>query len=167
MVEKRHASQAQRHLAGPPRFLQACSTRVCWQRPTHSSKRAEPRRGSQWQCPHRYLLRNSAYEIISSAWHSEAAKFPGAEFWELFHHGFHSGALPSQQLRWKKQRARTTGILQIDTDKNSPGWATVSCGAQPSLAQPSLAQPGMPGTPLSKGGTKGGETERRLRKQLE
>lgn len=161
-AEKRNASQAQRRLARPPRFLQACSTRACWQRPT-LCRRCRTQTGLPWwQYLFRYPLSNSIREPISSAWPSGPAAFPGAGLWKLCHHGFHAGPLPSQHLWREKHSLRTTGILQIDTDKNSPAGALYPVGPGPAWREQAR-----PGTPLGEGGTEGGETERKWRKQSE
>ena len=82
-------------------------------------------------------------------------------FCKLFRHGFHAGPLPSQHLWWEKHSRRTTGILQIDTDKNSPAGSLYPVGPGP--AWHDQAQPG---APLREGGTEGGETESQCREQL-
>ena len=83
-------------------------------------------------------------------------------FCKLFCHGFHAGPLPSQHLWWEKHSRRTTGFLQIDTDKNSPAGLLYPVGPGP--AWHDQAQPG---APLREGGTEGGETESQCREQLE
>lgn len=107
-----------------------------------------PQRQYLWACLLSLALRTS--------WIS------GAGFWKLFHRGFHPGPLPSQHLWWEKHSQRTTAILQRDRDENSPAGSLSPVGPSPAWHKEARS-----GAPLSEGGTQGGETERKWRKQLE
>lgn len=77
---------------------------------------------------------------VSSAWHSQPAEFSEAEVWMLFYCGFHHPGDPANSTFMMRKTDRTTGFLQIDTDKNSPAGSLDSVGPRP--APPSPAQPG-------------------------
>ena len=117
-----------------------------------SAKAAEPIRRRYLQ---RHPLATASMSLSPQARTRDQLSLWGQErFCKLFRHGFHTGPLPSQHLWWEKHSRRTTGILQIDTDKNSPAGPLYPVGPGPAWYDQAR-----PGAPLREGGTEGGEPE--------